>query len=434
MTTHTMTAYRITTGATPSIAATTFQFVATGSTYSFRYTMDAPSDTDFSSITATTESGRLQSMTVNGQRVSLSDHAEVAQVSWTSTGPDNSVINHKTMVMRINLGEPDVLYLVGIGGDALPTFTNAAELAAWELSATAVDSNLPLDYGNLVRPNSVITISDLSDYGVTTTENDVITGVAGVNNWSTSALKLALGAGHDVATGLAAVDYIDGGVGADLINGIGGNDVLYGGDGNDTLNGGMGDDSLNGGRHNDVLNGGDGVDTINGGGGNDVINGDLGNDRIDASYGDDIVSGGAGADYILGNAGYDQLNGGADNDTIIGGQGNDTVEGSTGDDVLNGGAGNDLVNGGAGNDRLTGYYGADNFQFGLGYGKDVVTDFRNDVDTLLIDNNLGVASAADVLALATQVGRHVVIEFSETNVLTVNNTLIAHLANDISII
>ena len=63
-----------------------------------------------------------------------------------------------------------------------------------------------------------------------------------------------------------------------------------------------------------------------------------------------------------------------------------------------------------------------------------MTDFVNDIDTLLIDDNLGVASVADVLALATQVGRNVVIEFSETNILTVNNTRIALLADDISII
>ena len=434
MTTHTMTAYRVTTGGSPSVTATTFDIVATGAGYSFRYTMDAPSDTAFSSITATTESGRLQSMTVIGQHVSLSDHAEVAEVSWTSAGPDSTVINHKTMVMRIDLGEPDAYYLVPIGGDEIPAFASVADLAAWELSLTGIDSNLPVNYGNLVRPNSVITISDLNAYGVTTTQNDVITGVAGVNNWSTSALKLELGAGNDVATGLAVRDFIDGGVGADLINGIGGNDVLTGHDGNDTLNGGLGDDYLNGGRHNDVLNGNDGADNINGGGGNDVIDGGTGNDRIDASYGNDAVTGGAGADNILGNEGDDQLNGGADNDTIFGGRGNDTVEGSTGDDVLNGGVGNDLVNGGAGNDRLSGYWGADNFQFGAGYGQDVVTDFANDIDTLLIDDNLGVASVADVLALATQVGRNVVIEFSETNILTVNNTRIALLADDISII
>ncbi|MFC3177999.1 calcium-binding protein, partial [Undibacterium amnicola] len=61
----------------------------------------------------------------------------------------------------------------------------------------------------------------------------------------------------------------------------------------------------------------------------------------------------------------DQLDGGFGNDTVIGGLGDDYLAGGDGDDVLDGGAGNDYLRGGFGNDT---------YLWGIGSGKDMVTN------------------------------------------------------------
>lgn len=62
-------------------------------------------------------------------------------------------------------------------------------------------------------------------------------------------------------------------------------------------------------------------------------------------------------------------------DTITGSDARDWLVGGDGNDRINGGLGGDEIEGGRGNDTLTGGAGGDVFVFGLGYGKDVVTDF-----------------------------------------------------------
>lgn len=119
----------------------------------------------------------------------------------------------------------------------------------------------------------------------------------------------------------------------------------------------------------------------------DIIKGNGGNDILRGLGGDDDIFGGLGNDELRGGAGNDFLSGGAGADLLIGGIGNDTLFGGGGRDVLSGGDGFDFLNGNAGNARLTGGAGGDNFQFDLGVGRVFVTDFQNDVDTLLIDGD-----------------------------------------------
>ena len=169
----------------------------------------------------------------------------------------------------------------------------------------------------------------------------------------------------------ALVENAVGGAGADVIRGNAGGNTIDGGAGSDTLDGGTGG--------NNQLFGGDGNDSIVGGAGFDAVNGNKGEDVIDGGAGgDDWLLGGQGDDLILARAGNVILNGNLGVDTITGGAGADFVRGGQGSDLLNAGAGSDQLFGDLGNDTMTGGSGADIFNFAVGGGGDVVTDFNVD--------------------------------------------------------
>jgi Ca2+-binding RTX toxin-like protein len=156
--------------------------------------------------------------------------------------------------------------------------------------------------------------------------------------------------GDDIITGAGGADSLDGLGGNDTIAGAAGADSVRGFEGNDQVDGGAGDDNLNGNLGDDVVRGGDGADFVRGGQGTDIVFGDAADDP-----------------HVNGNIGNDEVHGGAGADTVFGGQGNDLVMGEDGDDQLSG----DL-----GNDTLLGGLGADRFQFRVGSGRDVATDFN----------------------------------------------------------
>lgn len=149
-----------------------------------------------------------------------------------------------------------------------------------------------------------------------------------------------------------------------------------------------------------TLAGTSGNDRILTGIGDDVLEGADGNDRIHAGAGDDDVRGGRGRDLLIGAANDDYLRGQSGNDTLKGGSGADTLEGQSGkdlvfgdggadllfgnnhDDTLSGGSGDDTLDGQQGWDIMTGGDGADSFRFSR--GRDEITDFDPDVDTILI--------------------------------------------------
>ena len=139
------------------------------------------------------------------------------------------------------------------------------------------------------------------------------------------------------------------------------------------------------------------ADVLDGLGGNDAILGLAGNDTINGANGRDVVDGGRG------------------DDSLTGGNGNDMLFGSAGIDTLVGGNGEDTVNGGAGDDDLTGGNGADLFVFNVGFGDDVITDFKNN-DRIQFDDEL-FASPEAVLAASEQVGDDTVIT-AGTNTVT----------------
>jgi Ca2+-binding RTX toxin-like protein len=259
------------------------------------------------------------------------------------------------------------------------------------------------------------------------------------------------GDGNDTITAGGGNDTIWGEAGNDLVDGGHGNDLVYLGTGNDRYQASMaaGAESLAG---NDRIYGGDGNDTITAGGGNDTIWGEAGNDLVDGGMGRDLVylgtgddtftsfdfGPGAGADTVHGGTGNDMILAGAGNDRLYGDAGDDWIDGGAGDDLILGGAGADTLAGGAGRDTLTGGAGADVFVFRRGSGADTITDFANDLDTLLLDSGLwgGADLGFDAIlaAYATTTRAGTVLDFGEGDVLTIARlTMAAALLDDISI-
>lgn len=134
--------------------------------------------------------------------------------------------------------------------------------------------------------------------------------------------------------------------------------------------------------------GGGGSDPIEGTSGRDVLTGTKKADVIDGKAGNDTLKGLGGNDDLIGGGGKDKLLGGGGGDRLQGDGGNDKLLGGGGADDLRGGAGKDLLDGQKGNDVLTGGGGADMFVFGTKGGKDSITDFQNNKDTIVLGESL----------------------------------------------
>lgn len=143
------------------------------------------------------------------------------------------------------------------------------------------------------------------------------------------------------------------------------------------------------------------------------------------------LTGTKGANRLVGGARNDEINGGKGNDKLFGKAGDDVLKGDSGNDMLNGGAGNDVLDGGSGrdvlkggggNDRLTGGAQADRFVFTKGMGQDIITDFQDNVDTLVLDNAIwqGTANKSQVLSQFASIdGDDVVFDFGNGNTLRI---------------
>ncbi len=168
----------------------------------------------------------------------------------------------------------------------------------------------------------------------------------------------------------------------------------------------------------------------------DYFNSNGGNDKVYGLGGNDQLWGGAGKDKLWGGSGKDQLWGGSSKDQLWGGAGNDKLWGGAGNDKLWGGAGNDKLWGDTGNDKLWGGAGKDRFYFGDNDDKDVINDFQNNKDTIVLDNNLwtGTKSVNKVLnQFGTQNGNDYVLDFGSGDILTIKNATKNQLLDDITI-
>lgn len=218
---------------------------------------------------------------------------------------------------------------------------------------------------------------------------------------------------NDTLFGTAYADEIHGRGGADVLFGYAGNDWLFGESGNDTLNGGIGDDILDGGIGNDSLIGGAGADALLGGDGFDTASyasstggvivdlvsnagfyGDAHGDTFSSING---VIGSSYADALIGNDSGVVLDGGAGDDFLLGGAGFDGLRGGTGNDTLGGGRGVDILTGGS---------GADRFVYNWGDDHDVITDFEQGVDKIVLgewlNTHVGPFGGDGVLATGTE--------------------------------
>ena len=137
------------------------------------------------------------------------------------------------------------------------------------------------------------------------------------------------------------------------------------------------------------------------------------------------VNAGEGTDIVFGTGQNDTLNGDAGGDTLHGGGGNDILNGGAGNDMLFGGSGNDRISGGAGNDTITGGGNNDTIVFGVTDGNDTITDFdQANNDRFEISSAFGL-TAADILALGTEVGDDSEFDFGDGDKLTVLDQLLA---------
>ena len=115
-----------------------------------------------------------------------------------------------------------------------------------------------------------------------------------------------------------------------------------------------------------------------------------------------------------GDAGNNKIIGTADSDELFGKAGNDELFGLAGRDKLDGGRGDDTLEGGAGADELRGGGGADTFVFKPGSGRDIVFDFQDDVDTIVIDSAYGFDSVRELLKFCSSSGGDSAIDLSRT--------------------
>ena len=127
-----------------------------------------------------------------------------------------------------------------------------------------------------------------------------------------------------------------------------------------------------------------------------------------------LYGGLSGDNYIVGGGGNDVLLGGSGTNYLFGGAGDDSIVGGTGTNYLYAGFGNDFI--------YTNPFGTQSAGYvyeGLGAGVDTIADFTpgNGAghDTLVISAGTAIASFADVLSKATQVGVYTVLSLSATD-------------------
>ena len=134
-----------------------------------------------------------------------------------------------------------------------------------------------------------------------------------------------------------------------------------------------------------------------------------GDNFVDAAGHDTTYAGGNGDDTLSGGDGADTLSGNNGNDILVGGAGIDRLDGGNGTDILVGGAGDDV---------LTGGNGPDTFVITVDAGRDTITDFRPNLDHIVVGYG-GNGSAADLNAWLK--GAHTGAGFSFADIDTDGN-------------
>ena len=143
-----------------------------------------------------------------------------------------------------------------------------------------------------------------------------------------------------------------------------------------------------------------------------------------SEYGDRTLGDGRFNDFT-GYGGNDTLRGRGGHDNLSGGRGNDRLFGNHGWDHIDGGRGRDVIVGGRGDDVLNGGSGADRFVFATRSGDDIISDFGNGNDTIILRGH----AAEDVWF--THQGDSAVIHLSERDMITVQGVSARDIADHI---
>jgi subtilisin-like proprotein convertase family protein len=159
-------------------------------------------------------------------------------------------------------------------------------------------------------------------------------------------------------------------------------------------------------------------------------------EHLYAGDGNDAILGTGKNNWIYGARGNDNIRSGPGSDRLFGGAGNDTLRGDGKRDVISGGDGNDLIDGGAGDDKLSGGRGQDLFEFRPGFGRDTITDFRDNQDTLVLAEAIwgGGLTVAEVIATYASVqGGMVLFDFGDDEILIESVASTAAFLDDITL-
>lgn len=441
----------------------------------FSDAFDGGADTDTIDWSTSSESGIV--FDLGGGTATLGANSETMTnfENLKGTGQDDGVLGSSGANGIQGLGGSDTLKGVGgadtlqggngndiiVPGDDQDSSDGGAGVDEINMSSETAAIFLDLTAGTANITGLFVESATNFENAVTGDGNDTISGTAAANSFTS-------GDGNDSVNGLDGNDSIFTGFGDDRANaGVGddfvrtgpGKDTLFGGDNNDTLgasnasdflSGQNGNDLLLGSNGNDRLFGGAGIDTLLGGGGRDTLTGDAGGDRLDGGAQIDVASyaaAGAGVwvrlwagDGVSGDAlgdtliAIEDLEGSAFNDTLAGDNGNNRIEGGIGADILQALDGADILLGETGNDTMTGGAGNDAFWYISGDGADRITDFTagaaSDDVIRLFGFGAPVNTFAEVLALSSQVGSDVVINFGGGNSITLANVTLGSLHAD----
>ncbi|WP_052248760.1 hypothetical protein [Leisingera sp. ANG-Vp] len=341
-------------------------------------------------------------------------------------------------------GGNDTLY--GDGGNDSLNAGDGDDFLRGGTGADTLDGGSGRDRVNYQSSSAGVTVSLITGTGSGgEAEGDVLSNIERI--W---------GSDHgDTLTGDGGANDLYGLRGDDRLVGDAGNDALYGGDGDDTLIGGIGADSLYGGSgidlvsyefagtavtvdlENNASNSGQadgdvltGIENLKGSSKADVLEGDSAANFIWGSQGADSIRGESGNDTLYGGSQSDTVDGGTGNDSLRGDAGNDLLEGRGGQDTLDGGTHADTLRGGVGNDTLIGGGGSDTFVFERNFDHDRISDFADDSDMIEL-RGMGFANVSDALSNASETGGNVVFDFGNGDKLTVLNTSISSLQDDI---
>ena len=322
----------------------------------------------------------------------------------------------------------------GLGDDVYQIQTNSQFLHLIEATGEGVDT--------------IVLLNNLDGFDLPSEfENLTLTGQIRYAGGNALDNVLRGDAVDNVLIGRGGNDYMAGGAGNDVYEVAQAGDIVFENPGegagdtvfstlNDyTLTANVETLSLQGaaviGRGNDQANallGNAGDNALFGGGGDDYMAGGKGNDVYEVSQTGDVVVENAGegdGDTVFASASYVLP---SNVETLVLLSDGTVGVGNAAANTLIGGAGSQSMSGGAGGDVLVGGAGADLFWLiGADAGRDIVTDFTDGEDRVVLDHTL-FANFASVQQHMQQVGADVLIEHDGATAMLLQNVQLANLS------